>query len=757
MGSQQTIKPSGTVTVPANYPNYPTPGKLEILINANSAPLYHKFSPYSDYHHGLLAWGNEPYIYTYIDKANKFPNTTYDSRSFPVGSSLIDVLRVGKFLTSGRGVGFLAKQFILQTGQSFNETRIYNPLSSIVAAGRGATLNLIGRPQRNFDTSAGLLGLLNSLVGVNLTSNVNAPNGTTGPDSLPSINVKSDGKGLSRAQSANAGLNNFKSKWGDPSGGLGFIAAAFSNFIPATQKNIIYKSSEGAYGLMVKDKKGKLSSTDVDGVVNPIYQQWIGGSNEIRKNGEYTTQAGRYFISDNGSANFIFNKDLTGLTITGLGAVGYSVAESTNTLKSGFRYGDAIGADVNDDFESSDVMIQYKDYIDTATTYPSKQVDLKSTTALNTVLQSVITNLKSVSPSENDPTIGLYSVNIPNDTRILSNGQGGTLAGSGYNRLFQTKNQHVGNGSNNMNGKDYPLGLLASYRASATRLVSDDLTDNGKSLRLPSKKFDSLNTLTVITNSDKSSPNSLGWKTLNWSPYDHDQIAFYFYDVVNQNYIPFRAIVTGISEGSSANWDELSFIGRADKVFSYSGFTRTLSFKLNIVIMSLAELLPTWQRINYITTIIKPSNYTSDTVAATGASLETVNNVANRFMIPPMMMLTLGDMYKQQPVIIKNITTTIPEDASWETLNEDNSPEGWNYLADYMTANGMLYGQLPRQVELSFDMNLLEKEEPIVGGANFGHAPRSNIFIPNNWNSNTPNGAVPNKANQSLVVDNNSK
>ena len=69
MGSQQTIEPTNAlVTIPANYPKTPAPGKLELLLNTNSTKLYREFSPYSDYNQNNLIGGftTQPYFYTFI-------------------------------------------------------------------------------------------------------------------------------------------------------------------------------------------------------------------------------------------------------------------------------------------------------------------------------------------------------------------------------------------------------------------------------------------------------------------------------------------------------------------------------------------------------------------------------------------------------------------------------------------------------------------------------------------------------------------
>jgi hypothetical protein len=121
-------------------------------------------------------------------------------------------------------------------------------------------------------------------------------------------------------------------------------------------------------------------------------------------------------------------------------------------------------------------------------------------------------------------------------------------------------------------------------------------------------------------------------------------------------------------------------------------------------------------------------------------------------MVPPMVMLTIGDMYRDQPILIQSVTTTIPEDATWETLNEDNAKDGWNYLANIIKSPDVLYGQLPREIDLSMAVVLLEKERAVVGGANFGHAPRNESYSSDNEYT-VPNPGKFNKIDESLVVN----
>lgn len=89
-----------------------------------------------------------------------------------------------------------------------------------------------------------------------------------------------------------------------------------------------------------------------------------------------------------------------------------------------------------------------------------------------------------------------------------------------------------------------------------------------------------------------------------------DLIFFYFYDLINKIYVPFRATVTGLSDQHSADWETIEYIGRADKLFLYKGFSRDVNFSFSVYANSAKEMLPMWNRINYLVGFTKPSKYT---------------------------------------------------------------------------------------------------------------------------------------------------
>ena len=206
-----------------------------------------------------------------------------------------------------------------------------------------------------------------------------------------------------------------------------------------------------------------------------------------------------------------------------------------------------------------------------------------------------------------------------------------------------------------------------------------------------------------------------------------DIVKFYFYDMVNQKYIPFSATVKGIQDSNTAEWETIDYLGRADKLYSYKGFTREVSFNFLVNAHSVKELLPMWTRINYLVSLTKPANYTQ--MAAGG------------FIVPPMVQLTLGDFYKNHFVVIKSCNVNIPEDASWETIPENmSSPNdiwswGSNRAYEWASKDNLIntrgdkdvskgrFAQFPRTAEISLQMAVMEKDRPKAGRSAWGDAP----------------------------------
>lgn len=204
-----------------------------------------------------------------------------------------------------------------------------------------------------------------------------------------------------------------------------------------------------------------------------------------------------------------------------------------------------------------------------------------------------------------------------------------------------------------------------------------------------------------------------------------DTIFFYFYDVINEKHLPFRATINSLSESNTVTWDPVEYLGRPDKMFLYKGFERGLSFGFTVYANSLRELLPMWRRINYLVGLARPPKYTAP---AKGID----ENIAS-FMYPPMVTFRIGDMYYDQPAVLTSISINIPDDGGiWETFR--GTGDKFNYLYGIDSNKNIIkYDadvkslQLPTKADISVNMNLMEKQRSQTGNDYFNLSAANNL------------------------------
>lgn len=214
-------------------------------------------------------------------------------------------------------------------------------------------------------------------------------------------------------------------------------------------------------------------------------------------------------------------------------------------------------------------------------------------------------------------------------------------------------------------------------------------------------RIDNFNKKSVLDASDHADNKMPAWAT-------EDFVPLYFHDLVNKKYIPFRSYIKSLSDQSTAEWATTRYLGRADQVVVYTGFTRTMSVEFDVVAFSIDELHPMWQRINYMVGLTKPAKYTED-----------------GFIVPPMIKFNLGDIYRNQPVYIGSVDTSIPQEATWELINNDKStgPIGKNeyeYANADIKKSNVKVARYPTMCTLNVSMTLLEKEIPETIQNHFG-------------------------------------
>jgi len=133
-----------------------------------------------------------------------------------------------------------------------------------------------------------------------------------------------------------------------------------------------------------------------------------------------------------------------------------------------------------------------------------------------------------------------------------------------------------------------------------------------------------------------------------------DFIPFKFKDTVNDKYIVFRALLSGITDTFTPEYSPERYVGRPDNVYVYQGTTREITFTFDVYPKSDQELVVLWDKLNYLAGLTYP---TWTNVSPEGGSA----------MIAPFSQLTIGQMYTDAPGYISNLTYTVMDDGTWET------------------------------------------------------------------------------------------
>ena len=187
-----------------------------------------------------------------------------------------------------------------------------------------------------------------------------------------------------------------------------------------------------------------------------------------------------------------------------------------------------------------------------------------------------------------------------------------------------------------------------------------------------------------------------------------DFIKFRIRDAVNGKYIIFPALISGITDNSSAEVSSFSYIGRADKVHVYGGYTRSISFTVDIVSQREEDIPIIWEKINYAKGLTLPQykQFFSKTDATD-----------NTRPVAPICYLTLGDMFNDAPGFFTSVNLTIPENSTWELT--DGS-------------------QVPHLCQLAFEFTYIGKENPTMTSRQYDNISKDFQSVdPNSFSGNS--------------------
>jgi len=126
-----------------------------------------------------------------------------------------------------------------------------------------------------------------------------------------------------------------------------------------------------------------------------------------------------------------------------------------------------------------------------------------------------------------------------------------------------------------------------------------------------------------------------------------------------KTYIHFRAFINSMNDNYSAEWGSQKFAGRAENLYNYQGFDRSVSLGWTVAAQSKQELMPMYQKLNYLASVCAP-DYSS-----------------NGYMRGNLIELTVGGYLYKQVGIMKGISYGVPSESPWEIgINDDSSIEG---------------------------------------------------------------------------------
>ena len=146
---------------------------------------------------------------------------------------------------------------------------------------------------------------------------------------------------------------------------------------------------------------------------------------------------------------------------------------------------------------------------------------------------------------------------------------------------------------------------------------------------------------------------------------NNDFIKFRFKDIVNNKWLIFRAILEGITDNVTPEYGEERYIGRPDKIYTYQGVDRNISFTFSIYPKTKQELPILMDKLNYLVGLCYPS-YTEE-----------------QRMVTPFVEMTIGDMFVDTPGILNSLTVTVEEQSTWEIQDNLQFPHFLKASCDF--------------------------------------------------------------------------
>jgi hypothetical protein len=131
-------------------------------------------------------------------------------------------------------------------------------------------------------------------------------------------------------------------------------------------------------------------------------------------------------------------------------------------------------------------------------------------------------------------------------------------------------------------------------------------------------------------------------------------------------YVYFRGFVESINENFQPSWNEDSYLGRSENVYTYDKTSRDISFTLKMYANSKPELNMLYDKMEKLTSMVYPQWVTAFPMDKLRGK-------------PPLMQFRMGELFGKRNDelfgFIRSLTFSYPDNSTWETIQGQRVPK----------------------------------------------------------------------------------
>jgi hypothetical protein len=159
-------------------------------------------------------------------------------------------------------------------------------------------------------------------------------------------------------------------------------------------------------------------------------------------------------------------------------------------------------------------------------------------------------------------------------------------------------------------------------------------------------------------------------------------------------FIHFRAFLDAFNDNYSATWNPTKYVGRGENFYTYENFTREISINWTVAAQSKEELIPMYQKLNYLASNLMP-DYS-----------------ANGYLRGPMMRLTVGGYLYSQPGFITSLNYTVDDNSTWEIGISDSAGGSPSNLSSAGAISDTSVKELPHMIKVTMNFTPIHEFVP---------------------------------------------